>query len=118
MSNNALFADLSLPEGRRSGICSPTAWCLSCRLGVDGPQPTSEAARSRLAQLFSAAEFRFLVKHADGYGWYASTAETRDLIQALCARGLMAANGDFKVRLRRTARRHHGWRMRCAPRQA
>jgi len=102
MSDDAPCAGFSLSKGRRSGICSSTAWCLSCRLGAGGRNLTPEAARSLSDGVFSTAELHFLEKHADSYGWYASTDDTRDLIQALCARGLMAANGDFKVRGRRS----------------
>ncbi|WP_448951609.1 hypothetical protein [Labrys neptuniae] len=49
------------------------------------------------AAIFSAEELEFLSTHADDYGWYLWTDESRPVIEALCARRLMAANGDFKV---------------------
>jgi|EndMetStandDraft_6_1072998.scaffolds.fasta_scaffold753373_1 hypothetical protein len=47
--------------------------------------------------IFTPEEFKFLLSGADEYGWYIWTDETRPIIEALCARRLMAANGDFKV---------------------
>jgi hypothetical protein len=47
--------------------------------------------------IFTAQELEFLRTGADDYGWYIWTDETRPLIEGLCARRLMAANGDFKV---------------------
>jgi hypothetical protein len=47
--------------------------------------------------IFTAEEMTFLSSDADEYGWYIWTDETRPMIEALCARRLMAANGDFKV---------------------
>lgn len=47
--------------------------------------------------IFSAEELEFLRTQADEYGWYVWTEETRPMIETLCARRLMAANGDFKI---------------------
>ncbi len=47
--------------------------------------------------IFTSEELEFLRTGADEYGWYVWTEETRPMIEALCARRLMAANGDFKV---------------------
>ncbi|CAM5764130.1 hypothetical protein LMIY3S_01043 [Labrys miyagiensis] len=47
--------------------------------------------------IFSPEEIEFLRTSADEYGWYVWTDETRPMIETLCARRLMAANGDFKV---------------------
>jgi hypothetical protein len=47
--------------------------------------------------IFTAEELEYLRTGADEYGWYIWTEETRPIIEALCARRLMAANGDFKV---------------------
>ncbi|MDZ5451737.1 hypothetical protein [Labrys sp. ZIDIC5] len=49
------------------------------------------------AAVFSVEELEFLRTQADDYGWYVWTEETRPIIEGLCARRLMAANGDFKV---------------------
>lgn len=49
------------------------------------------------AAVFSVEELEFLCTQADDYGWYIWTEQTRPMIEALCARRLMAANGDFKV---------------------
>ena len=49
------------------------------------------------SDIFSPAELEFLKAEADDYGWYVWTDRTRPMIRALCARHLMAANGDFKI---------------------
>ncbi|GLS19583.1 hypothetical protein GCM10007874_26000 [Labrys miyagiensis] len=49
------------------------------------------------SSIFTAEELEFLRANADEYGWYVWNDETRPIIEALCARRLMAANGDFKV---------------------
>jgi hypothetical protein len=46
---------------------------------------------------FTEAEVDYLNTACDAYGWYVWTEETRSIIANLCARRLMAANGDFKV---------------------
>lgn len=55
--------------------------------------------------IFSAEELDFLRTQADDYGWYVWTEETRPMIESLCARRLMAANGDFKI-VPREGQRH------------
>ncbi|GLS20979.1 hypothetical protein GCM10007874_39960 [Labrys miyagiensis] len=49
------------------------------------------------SKVFSPAELEFLSNEADQYGWYVWTERTGPVIRGLCARHLMAANGDFKV---------------------
>jgi hypothetical protein len=56
-----------------------------------------ETMKTNYSDLFSPAELEFLKAEADDYGWYVWTDRTRPMILALCARHLMAANGDFKV---------------------
>jgi hypothetical protein len=46
---------------------------------------------------FSAEELAYLRSEADDFGWYVWTPDAAPIIEALCARGLMAANGDFKI---------------------
>jgi hypothetical protein len=53
--------------------------------------------KNNTSDIFTFEEIEFLKKEADDYGWYAWTNETRSIIESLCARRLMAANGDFKV---------------------
>jgi len=57
------------------------------------------------SKIFSSAELEYLNAAADDYGWYVWTDETRSIIEGLCARRLMAANGDFKV-IRKANERH------------
>jgi hypothetical protein len=56
-----------------------------------------ETMETNNSNILSPAEVEFLKVEADDYGWYVWTDRTRPMIQALCARHLMAANGDFKV---------------------
>ncbi|MDQ0392793.1 hypothetical protein [Labrys monachus] len=57
--------------------------------------------------IFSPDELEYLNAAADDYGWYVWTDETRSIIEGLCARRLMAANGDFKVIRKANDRRAH-----------
>lgn len=59
------------------------------------------------SSIFSPEELDFLRAHADEYGWYLWTDETRPVIEALCTRRLMAANGDFKVVAKEEHHRAH-----------
>jgi len=59
------------------------------------------------SQIFSPAELEYLNNAADDYGWYVWTNETKSIIEGLCARRLMAANGDFKVLNKQNARLAH-----------
>ncbi|MDQ0391092.1 hypothetical protein [Labrys monachus] len=103
-------AGFSLSMDRRPGICSSMAWCLSCRLGVSARWRRDNAGTEQYWNVFSPSEIGFLESKADKFGWYVFTDETRAMIQGLCARGLMAANGDFKVSPRTDAAGHgeHG----------
>jgi hypothetical protein len=56
-----------------------------------------ESMETNNSNILSPAEVEFLKAEADDYGWYVWTDRTQPMIQALCARHLMAANGDFKV---------------------
>jgi hypothetical protein len=56
-----------------------------------------ETMETNHSNILSPAEVEFLKVEADDYGWYVWTDRTHPMIQALCARHLMAANGDFKV---------------------
>jgi len=47
--------------------------------------------------IFSAEELAYLRAEADDLGWYVWTPDAAPIIDGLCSRGLMAANGDFKV---------------------
>jgi hypothetical protein len=58
--------------------------------------------------IFSPVELEYLNSEADDYGWYVWTSETRSVIEGLCARRLMAANGDFKVIRKGNERRANG----------
>jgi hypothetical protein len=53
--------------------------------------------QNNYSHIFSPAELEYLKSGADDYGWYVWTDETRAIIEGLCARRLMAPNGDFKV---------------------
>jgi hypothetical protein len=53
--------------------------------------------QNNYSHIFSSAELKYLKTEADEYGWYVWTETTRPIIEGLCARRLMAANGDFKV---------------------
>jgi hypothetical protein len=55
------------------------------------------AMQDEYSTIFTTEELEFLLASADDYGWYVWTDETRPMIETLCARRLMAANGDFKV---------------------
>lgn len=56
-----------------------------------------ETMETNHSNILSPAEVEFLKVEADDYGWYVWTDRTYPMIQALCGRHLMAANGDFKV---------------------
>ena len=59
------------------------------------------------SNIFSPEELEYLNMAADDYGWYVWTDDTKSVIEGLCARRLMAANGDFKVIRKVNERRAH-----------
>jgi hypothetical protein len=70
---------------------------------VRGCQQREAIMQNRSGDIFSSAEIEYLKNEADSFGWYVWTEESKPIIEALCTRRLMAANGDFKVQAFRSS---------------